>query len=84
MACAVPVISTSGGALPEVVGDAGLLIPPASADALAAAIVQLLEDPDRARQLGAAGYRRVMNEFTWSRAAQKTIKAYRTVIGDYG
>jgi hypothetical protein len=34
--------------------------------------------------LGAAGYRRVMNEFTWSRAAQKTIQAYRTVIGDYG
>jgi glycosyltransferase involved in cell wall biosynthesis len=84
MACAVPVISTSGGALPEVVGDAGVLIPPASADALTAAILQLLEDPDRARQLGVAGYHRVMNEFTWSRAAQKTINAYRKVIGGYG
>ena len=83
MACAVPVISTSGGALPEVVGDAGLLIPPASVDALTGAILQLLENPDRARRLGDAGYRRVMNEFTWSRAAHKTIKAYRKVIRGY-
>ena len=84
MACAVPVISTTGGALPEVVGDAGLLVPPADAEALAGAIVQLLDNPDQAHKLGAAGYQRVMKEFTWSRAAQKTTRAYREVIRAYG
>ena len=45
MACGVPVISTTGGALPEVVGDAGLLVPPADPAALAAAIRRLLDHP---------------------------------------
>ena len=45
MACAVPVISTTGGALPEVVGDAGLLVPPADPAALAAAIRRFLDHP---------------------------------------
>src|SRR4030042_5568574 len=44
MACGTPVIATTGGALPEVVGDAGMLVPPANADALAAAIRHLLND----------------------------------------
>ena len=83
MACAVPVISTTGGALPEVVGTAGILIPPANAGALAAAIIELLENPERARRIGAAGYRRVMKEFTWSRAAEKTTRAYREVMRAY-
>ena len=58
MACAVPVISTTGGALPEVVGDAGVLVPPADSAALAGAMQELLGNPDRARDLGQAGYRR--------------------------
>ena len=84
MACAVPVISTTGGALPEVVGDAGILIPPADAAALAAAIANLLDNPERARRLGEAGHRRVINEFTWPRAAQRTARAYREVMRAYG
>ncbi|MDJ0783489.1 MAG: glycosyltransferase family 4 protein [Desulfosarcinaceae bacterium] len=83
MACGVPVISTSGGALPEVVGEAGILVPPRSAEALAAAITTLTENPGRAAALGDAGYRRVQAHFTWQRAAQKTVAAYREVIDDY-
>ena len=84
MACGVPVISTTGGALPEVVGEAGLLIPPANVVELTRAILQLLDNPGQARQLGAKGYQRVMNEFTWSRAAEKTADAYREVIRGHG
>ncbi len=84
MACGVPVISTTGGALPEVVGDAGLLVPPGNHRALAAAISELLENPSRAADLGRAGYKRVQKRFTWQRAAEKTVAAYREVIRDHG
>ena len=81
MACGVPVISTTGGALPEVVGDAGLLVPPADPQALARAIETVLDHPDEARRLGEAGYRRVQRHFTWRRAAELTAAAYREVLG---
>jgi glycosyltransferase involved in cell wall biosynthesis len=83
MACAVPVISTSGGALPEVVGDAGLLVPPADHRALANAILTILEQPQLAQKLGLAGYQRVHQHFTWMKAAQKTVAVYREAIRDY-
>jgi glycosyltransferase involved in cell wall biosynthesis len=84
MACGVPVISTTGGALPEVVGDAGILVPPADHRALSDAILDLLENPEKARALGEAGYKRVLTHFTWKKAAEKTVAAYREVIRDYG
>ena len=80
MACGVPVISTVGGALPEVVGDAGILVPTADSGALEEAIVSLLDDPDRRRRLGEAGLRRVEASFTWRNAAQKTVDVYREAI----
>ena len=83
MACAVPVISTTGGALPEVVGDAGILVPPADHRALARAIQEILGNPERAGDLGLAGYRRVQKHFTWFKAAEKTVAAYRKVIDGY-
>ena len=83
MACGVPVISTTGGALPEVVGDAGILVKPADSRALAGAIRDLLNNPLRAKELGMAGYRRVHKHFTWKKAAEKTVSAYREVIDGY-
>jgi glycosyltransferase involved in cell wall biosynthesis len=83
MACAVPVISTTGGALPEVVGDAGLLVPPADHHALAKAILTILEQPQLAAKLGRAGYQRVHQHFTWTKAAQETVAVYREAIRDY-
>jgi len=80
MACGVPVISTTGGALPEVVGDAGVLVQPANSAALAGAIRELLNNPIRAQKLGMAGYRRVQKHFTWKKAAEKTVAAYREAI----
>jgi len=83
MACAVPVISTTGGALPEVVGDAGILVPPQNSNALSKAITDLLDNPELSARLGQAGYERVHQHFTWRRAAEKTVEAYREAICDY-
>jgi glycosyltransferase involved in cell wall biosynthesis len=63
-----------------VVGDAGVLVPPADSLALAGAIGELLGNPKKAKELGLAGYRRVKKHFTWERAAEKTVDAYREVI----
>ena len=80
MACGVPVISTTGGALPEVVGDAGILVPPGDQKALEEAIVGLLDDPGRCHALGQAGLKRVHEAFTWRHAAEKTVDVYREAI----
>jgi len=83
MACGVPVISTTGGALPEVVGDAGILVPPADPEALAEAIVTIVDHPGYAAALGRAGRERVQRRFTWRRAAERTVDVYREVICDH-
>lgn len=83
MACRVPVISTTGGALPEVVGDAGVLVPPKSPEALEAAIIDLLDNPGKAAHFGEAGYNRVYEHFTWKRVAEKTAESYRETIRDH-
>jgi glycosyltransferase involved in cell wall biosynthesis len=83
MACATPVISTTAGALPEVIGNAGILVSPADSDALCRALIGLLDNPDRARALGHAGLKRVHNLFSWETAACKTVAAYREAIRDH-
>ena len=83
MACGVPVISTTAGALPEVVGDAGVLVPPGDSSALAAAIMDLLDHPEKAQALGQAGYDRVHQHFTWRNAAEKSVSVYRETIRDH-
>ena len=80
MACGTPVIATTGGALPEVVGNAGMLVRPASADALADAIGQLLNDQKALQQMSEAGKKRVRAQFNWEQAARKTLEVYQEVL----
>ncbi len=80
MACGTPVIATTGGALPEVVGDAGILVPLGSADALAAAIKQLLNDKQARERMSEAGRKRVKEKFDWEQAARKTLEVYQEVL----
>ncbi|MHB1929624.1 MAG: glycosyltransferase family 4 protein [Acidimicrobiales bacterium] len=80
MAMGTPLVATTGGALPEVVGDAGLLVPPGDPGALAAAIGAVLADPRRAARMKAAGRRRVLDRFTWRACAEATAEHYRSVI----
>jgi len=84
MACGTPVVATTGGALPEVVGDAGVLVPPADAGALERAIVSLLDDPERREKLSRAGHERIHKHFTWQRAAERIVAVYREVLRDHG
>ncbi|MBW2405981.1 MAG: glycosyltransferase family 4 protein [Deltaproteobacteria bacterium] len=83
MACGLPVISTTGGALPEVVGNAGILVPPANSKALVKAILSLMDNTEQAKQMGRVGFNRVRDLFTWKRAAEMTVEAYRETIHDY-
>lgn len=83
MSCQVPVIATRAGALPEVTGEdgeVGMLVPPADADALAAAIKRLLNDGLLRRRMGEAGRKRVERNFTWRQAAKKTVEVYQELL----
>ncbi|MHB8139086.1 MAG: glycosyltransferase family 4 protein [Smithellaceae bacterium] len=80
MACGVPLISTSGGALPEVVGDAGVIVPPADSKALAKAIEHLLKYPEERRKYAKSGLARVNSVFSWKKAAQEVAEVYREAI----
>ena len=80
MACRVPVISTTGGALPEVVGDAGILIPPGDARAMERAIIDLLDNPEKREHLAEAGYNRVKQQFTWKNTAKNVVEVYREAL----
>jgi glycosyltransferase involved in cell wall biosynthesis len=86
MACELPVVASTAGALPEVVGHngAGILVPPRDASALAQAILRLLTDPDLRRQMGRAARLRVQNLFTWEKAARQMVEVYREVIDAHG
>jgi glycosyltransferase involved in cell wall biosynthesis len=80
MSCGTPVIASTGGALPEVVGDAGMLVPSGRADALAAAIRQLLNDEQAQQRMREAGRKRVEDKFNWEQTARKTLEVYQEVI----
>jgi starch synthase len=97
MACRAPVVATATGGIPEVVEDGrtGFLVPfepmdprgtPADAKAFAAAIAErvngLLADRDTAKAFGEAGRRRVMERFTWSAVAERTVSLYRRLTGE--
>ena len=87
MSCSAPLVATTGGALPEVVGADGvaaLLVPPGDAAALAAAIARILDDAALARRLGEAGRRRVLERWSWRLTAERTVEQYRTVLAAAG
>ena len=75
MACGTPLVATKAGALPEVIGPAGLLVPPSDPDRLAAALGRLLAEPDLRAELAAAGIARAAG-FTWRRCAEATVAGY--------
>ncbi|MET8575013.1 glycosyltransferase family 4 protein [Streptomyces sp. NPDC005012] len=83
MATGTPLVATTGGAIPEVAGPDGetcLAVPPGDAGALAAALGRLLDDPELRARLGAAGRARVLERFTWKRAAEGTVAHYREAV----
>ena len=73
-------VAARGGALPGVVGNAGVLVPPADEEALAHAIGSLLNDPERRARLGRAARERIVTEFRWENAAERMVAGYREAL----
>jgi glycosyltransferase involved in cell wall biosynthesis len=83
MACGRALVVTGNPGMEEYVdhGRTGLLVPPGDSDAMAAAITELLRDPDRRREMGEAGRRWVLERFTTSRMAESVAELIREIVG---
>jgi starch synthase len=100
MACETPVVATAVGGIPEVVadGETGILVPIDQVDDgsglpsdperfardLAAAVAEVLADPDRAGAMGRAGRARAVEHFSWDAIAARTVVLYRSLVGQAG
>ncbi|NCY17219.1 MAG: glycosyltransferase family 1 protein [Actinobacteria bacterium] len=85
MSCGVPLVATTGGALPEVVGadnDTALCVPPGDSEALAARIAMALDDQALRDRIGAAGRQRVIERWTWRHTAEGTVEHYRALLAE--
>ncbi len=78
MACGTPVVTSNRASLPEVAGDAAMLVNPDSDEELAEALVRVLRDMPLRESLRAKGFERA-RQFTWERAARQTLAVYREV-----
>jgi glycosyltransferase involved in cell wall biosynthesis len=78
MACATPVIASRTSSLPEVVGDAGLLVDPLSAEDIASAMRKLCTHRDLAQELSQRGYERAQR-FTWEAAASTALRVMEEI-----
>ncbi|MEM7736735.1 MAG: glycosyltransferase family 1 protein [Deinococcota bacterium] len=74
-----PVIASTASSLPEIVGDAGILVDPLSVDAIADAMQHLLTDDAKARQLIELGYERA-KMFSWEETARRTLELYKNLV----
>ncbi len=79
MACGTPVVCSNTSSLPEVAGDAALLVPPADVRALAEAMERVLTDEHLWARMGSRGLERA-GGFRWERAAARTIEVYRSTL----
>lgn len=79
MACGTPVVTSNTSSLPEVVADAGLMVDPRSAEALADALCRILGDAELHADLVARGLQRATH-FTWATTAERTLRAYEQAV----
>jgi glycosyltransferase involved in cell wall biosynthesis len=79
MACGTPVIASRAASIPEVLGDAGILLDPLDVPAWTEAIVNVINDDDRRAEMRAKGLARAA-QFTWGATAQRTLEAYRAAL----
>jgi glycosyltransferase involved in cell wall biosynthesis len=80
MASGTPLVASRTGALPEVVGDAAVLVEPGDVEELAAVLRRLHDSAEYRTQVGTAGYQRVQERFTWRAVAIATTEHYRAAI----
>jgi glycosyltransferase involved in cell wall biosynthesis len=80
MSCAIPLVATTGGAVPEVVGpdnETAFLVPPGDSSALAHKLAYVMDHPRIAAKVGQAGRQRVIDHWSWRHTAEKTVDQYR-------
>ena len=80
LSCGVPLVATDGGSLPEVVGDAGILVPHSNPPALARAIDALLRDENRRDDMSVKARQHILDNFKWERCAREVVQLYRQTI----
>ncbi|MBX0322120.1 glycosyltransferase family 4 protein [Halomicroarcula sp. F13] len=86
MAAKTPVVASSVGGIPEMVvdGETGVLVPPHDPETLAETLDRLLDDPERLREMGAAGHRRLLDQqWTWRHHAERLNEIHRTVMAEW-
>ncbi|MGB1117622.1 MAG: glycosyltransferase family 4 protein [Parvibaculales bacterium] len=80
LSCGVPLVATDGGSLPEVVGDAGIVVPHSNPPALACAIDGLLRDEDLRADMSVKARQHILDNFKWERCAREVVQLYRQTI----
>jgi glycosyltransferase involved in cell wall biosynthesis len=80
MACGVPVIGSDSGAIPEVIGDAGIIVPERKVDALRDALARLIAQPTQREHLAHAGRARVLAHFTHEHIAKANVAFFQEVL----
>ncbi len=83
LACALPLVATNGGSLPEIIGDAGICVPHSNPDALAKAIGALLTDEKKRHALAAKARQHILDNFTWKHCAINSLVLYRKAIANH-
>ncbi len=81
MACGTPVVTSNTTSLPEVAGEAALLVDPYDVEDIAAAMQRVLTEPDLAHDLRERGLARA-GQFSWEKTARETIAVYERVLGE--
>ncbi len=82
MASSKPIVATSVGGLPEVLGDGGILVPPGDTMRMAQEAIKLLNSPSLRKEIGARGRKRAERLFSWDVCLQKTLALYHQVLGN--
>jgi glycosyltransferase involved in cell wall biosynthesis len=80
MACGTPVVTSRLSSLPEVVGEAAILVDPYEVDDIAGALVRLLQDPALRARLSESGRARA-TQFSWDKSVRAVLSVYREVLG---
>lgn len=80
MASGLPIVASDASAIPEVVGDSGILVPPGDVDALANALESLISNPSLRKELGERGRRRVESRYSWQRVLPQVVEVYEEAI----
>ena len=82
MACQVPVVGSDCGEIPQVIGQAGLVVPEGDGEALRQALARLQADAGLRQRLGELGRARVLAHYTQARIAQETYRVYQEMAGN--